>query len=1146
MPQFTHLHCHTQYSLLDGAAKISNLIAKSKQLGMSALAITDHGNMFGVPQFVSEARKQGIKPIIGCEFYVAMDMHNQTDKARYHQVILAKNKLGYQNLIKLCSLGYTEGYYYKPRVDKAAIKKYREGLIATTCCLGSEVCRSIIHNSEAVAEQCFLEWFDIFGEDYYIELQRHNIPEQKICNELLLKWSKKYNVPVIATNDVHYVNEKDSVAQDILLCLQTGKDYNDPNRMRFENNQFFLKSPEEMLSTFADVQESIHNTQQIVDKIETISLERDILMPVFQVPIEYASQYDYLEHLTYTGAKQRYGVLTTEIEARITYELSVIRSMGFEGYFLVVQDFILAAHKLQVAVGPGRGSVVGSIVAYCISITTVCPLQYNLIFERFLNPERVSMPDIDIDFDDIGRDRVIQYVVDKYGKNQVAQIITFGSMGAKSAIKDVARVLGLPLDKANYLAKLIPEKPGFSLSRSFKEIPELANVLKDLESSEAKILTLAETLEGSARHSGIHAAGIIIAPDDLTNYIPVKKDKGSELLVTQYDGSIVESVGMLKMDFLGLKSLSIIHDTLKLIEHNHNITIDLFNLPLNDVKTYELYQRGDTIGTFQFESDGMRQWLIKLHPTDIEDLIAMNALYRPGPMQFIPNFIARKHGREKIESIHPLLEEVVKTTYGIMVYQEQIIRAAQVMAGYTAGSADLLRKAMGKKIASEMERQRELFVAGANKHNNIEREEALKVFEVMEKFAQYGFNRSHSTAYAILAYQSAYLKANFPEEYMATLLTHNQGDIDKITLFIGDCKRQGIEVLGPDVNESGLNFHVTKNKQIRFGLAAIKGIGTSIAQSIINLRGESFIDFFDFIERVEGLNKKTLEALAMSGGLDCFAEYHRRQYVYSKEDTPSFIERSIKYLQQRKPSESSAQPSLFGDSSSMLTTIKRPEAPNISPYSSTEQLNLEKEMVGFYLSGHPLDKYIIDLANFCNCNSQNVFIISQKEIRIAGVITAVKRKSTKTGKAYVRFTIEDTYGSLELSLFGEDFQKHQSLLSVGLPIYIIGSVVASYGDEEAYELKINKIQALDNVRNQLCKKISLQLDITKIDKNMILTLDSLFSKYSGNIPTEIILVDYKDKICVVLSSPKRTLSLDNSLFDSFSKVGIIAQMQGKI
>lgn len=1136
MTKFTHLHCHTQYSLLDGAAKISNLVSKSKQLGMNALAITDHGNMFGVPHFVAEANKQGVKPIIGCEFYVAQDMYNLTDKTRYHQVILAKNKIGYHNLMKLCSLGYTDGFYYKPRIDKNAIKKYREGLIATTCCLASEVCRAIIKKTEAEAEQCFLEWLDIWGEDYYIELQRHDLPEQNICNTVLLKWAKKYNVPTIATNDVHYVNQKDSLAQDILLCLQTGKDFDDPNRMKFENNQFFLKSPDEMLMAFPDVPEAIENTQQIVEKVELISLDRDILMPIFQIPQGFENQYKYLEYLTWTGAKNRYPIFTPEIETRINFELSVIKSMGFEGYFLVVQDFIEAAKKLNVAVGPGRGSVVGSIISYCIGITTICPLQYNLIFERFLNPERISMPDIDIDFDDIGREKVIQYVVNKYGKNQVAQIITFGSMGAKSAIKDVARVLGLPLDRANFLAKLIPEKPGYSLGKCFKEIPEMAAILKDLDSPESKVLVLAETLEGSARHSGIHAAGIIIAPDDITNYIPVKNDKGTDLLVTQYDGSVVESVGMLKMDFLGLKSLSIIQDTINLIQKNHNINIDLEKLPLDDPKTYELYQKGDTIGTFQFESDGMRQWLVKLFPTDIEDLIAMNALYRPGPMQFIPNFIARKHGREQVEIAHPLLEDIVKDTYGIMVYQEQIIRTAQVMAGYTPGTADILRKAMGKKIASEMERQKELFILGAKETNDIDREKALEVFEIMEKFAQYGFNRSHATAYSIVAYQTAYLKANYTAEFMATLLTHNQNDLDKITLFIGECKKLGIEVLGPDVNESGLNFNVTKDKTIRFGLAAIKGIGTATAESIVTLRTEKYTDFFNFIETIPGLNKKTLEALAMSGALDCFKEFHRKQYLFSYNENPSFIEKVIKYLQQIKPDQSLDQLSLFGTGDAMLPAIKKPDITSVEPYNNMEQLNLEKDMIGFYLSGHPMDKYALDVKNFCNATSQTILSSNQKEIRIAGIISSATKKTSKTGKPYARFVLEDLEGHLELNIFGEDYQNNQSMLIIGMPIYLTGTVGLGYKDDETFEIKVGKITPLEGLRTQLCKKIHLYIDSKYIDENLIKIIDTAVKKYQGKTAMEIVLIDYEDKISLSLINKKITVAPQTELLDLFNNL----------
>src|SRR3569832_1152202 len=708
MNSFCHLHCHTQYSLLDGAAHIRNLVDKAQRLDMNALAITDHGNMFGVPHFVAAANRVGIKPIIGCEFYVASDMHNRKDKTRYHQVLLAKNEMGYKNLSTLCSLGFLEGYYYKPRIDKHLIKQHAGGLMATTCCLAGEVSLTFLCLGEAAAEEHFLEWLDIFGEDYYIELQRHGIKAQSQCNEVLLRWSKKHQVKVIATNDVHYVDQQDSTAQDILLCLQTGKDYTDPNRMRFENDQFFLKSPQEMGALFADVPEALANTQEIAEKVQPISLERDVLLPLFHVPKGFATQDAYLRHLAFQGAKQRYGMLTQALEERIHYELNVIQAMGFPGYFLIVQDFVNAARQLGVLVGPGRGSVAGSVVAYCIGITNIDPIHYNLLFERFLNPERVSMPDIDIDFDDEGRQKVIDYVVDKYGKKQVAHIITFGSMGAKSSIRDVARVLGLSLDKANQMARLVPEKPGTTLAKAFAEVPELAALKENLTAPEGRVLSLAETLEGSARHTGLHAAGIIFAPDDLIRYIPVKSDKNSDLLVTQYDGSIVESVGMLKMDFLGLKTLSIIKNVLSLIEKNHGKHIDIDTICLEDRKTFDLYQRGDTVATFQFESEGMRQWLTKLKPSNIEDLIAMNALYRPGPMQFIPNFVARNHGHEKIVYVHPLLKDILKNTYGIMVYQEQVMQTAQIIAGYTLGGADLLRKAMGKKQVEEMAKQKDI------------------------------------------------------------------------------------------------------------------------------------------------------------------------------------------------------------------------------------------------------------------------------------------------------------------------------------------------------------------------------------------------------------------------------------------------------
>lgn len=1149
MRPFCHLHCHTQYSLLDGAAQVRNLVDKAQRLGMNALAITDHGNMFGVPHFVAAANKAGIKPIIGCEFYIATDMHNRKDKVRYHQVLLAKNETGYKNLSTLCSMGFLEGYYYKPRVDKRLIKQHAEGLVATTCCLAGEVAQVILRKGEAEAEEHFLEWLDIFGGDYYIELQRHGIKAQDQCNEVLLKWAKKHQVKVIATNDVHYVDQQDSTAQDILLCLQTGKDYADPNRMRFSNDQFFLKSPQEMAVLFVDVPEALENTQEIAEKIQLISLERDILLPLFHVPEGFGTQGAYLKHLALTGAKQRYGTLTAALEERINYELAVIQEMGFPGYFLIVQDFINAARKLGVVVGPGRGSVAGSVVAYCIGITNIDPIHYNLLFERFLNPERVSMPDIDIDFDDEGRQKVIDYVVAKYGKNQVAQIITFGSMGAKSSIRDVARVLGLPLERSNQIAKLVPEKPGTSLAQAFADVPELAALKRDLASPEGKVLSFAETLEGSARHTGIHAAGIIIAPDDLLHYIPVKSDKNSDLLVTQYDGSVVESVGMLKMDFLGLKTLSIIKDSLACIEKNHGERIDIDKICLNDKKTFALYQRGDTIATFQFESEGMRQWLVKLKPSNIEDLIAMNALYRPGPMQFIPNFVARKHGQEKIEYAHPLLNDILKNTYGIMVYQEQIIQTAQIMAGYTLGAADLLRRAMGKKKVDEMAKQREVFVKGAQERNGIARSKALEVFEVMEKFAQYGFNRSHSAAYSILAYQTAYLKAHYPAAYMASVLTHNQSDIDKITFFMDACKRQGIQVLGPDVNESGATFDVTQAHQIRFGLGAIKGVGAAAVEEIIleRKRAKHFQDIFSFAERVslKAVNKKTFESLAVAGAFDSFPNYHRRQYLCADNGEGSLIEKAIRYGQQCQQEKNSAQQSLFMVSEEQaLCYNKRPEIAPCAPYEALDLLKMEKEVVGFYISGHPLDQYKVELENFCNCHTQNILTFQGKKVQLAGLITESKARQSKHGKPFGLFTVEDYEGTLALALFGEDFLKNQHLLQEGTFVYITGNVVARYSQEGAWELRPRKLSLLSEIRDKLSKFLQLHLSITQVNATMTTQLEQVFNQHPGACALTLTVAAPEEAMSVSFLSRSYFIHPSNAFFDALRPIeGITYRLQ---
>ncbi|MCK6649099.1 MAG: DNA polymerase III subunit alpha, partial [Bacteroidia bacterium] len=868
--KFSHLHVHTQFSLLDGAADVASLYKKAVNDNMPALAITDHGNMFGVFKFVAEAGKHNtpdnpnkIKPIVGCEFYVVENRHKRQftkdDKdVRYHQLLLAKDAEGYKNLVKLCSLGYMEGLYGKyPRIDKELILQYHKGLIATTCCLGASVPRTILKKGEDEGEKEFKWWLDIFGEDYYVELQRHSIPEQNTVNEVLLKFAKKYNVKIIASNDSHYVDQEDANAHDILLCINTGEKQSTPTlkefddevsmkgkRFAFYNDQFYFKTTQEMSQLFSDIPQAIDNTNEIVDKITPLKLKQDIMLPNYQIPEGFATQDDYLHHLTYTGAKERYRELSPEIEERLNFELFTIKTMGFAGYFLIVADFIRAGRDIGVFVGPGRGSAAGSAVAYCIGITNIDPIKYNLLFERFLNPDRKSMPDIDTDFDDEGRQKVIDYVVDKYGKNQVAQIVTYGTMAAKMSIKDVARVLDLALPDSNALAKLVPEKPGIELERvltapltgekSLEEKEGLAG--EDIENVkrlreimngndlQAKVLKEALILEGSVRGTGIHAAGIIIAPKDLTEIIPVATSKESELLITQYDGKVIEDAGVIKMDFLGLKTLTILRDALRMIKQNHGVDIVIDDIPLDDQETFELYQRGDTNGTFQFESAGMQKYLKELKPDKFADLIAMNALYRPGPIEYIPNFIKRKHGLEPVVYDLPEMEEYLSDTYGITVYQEQVMLLSQKLAGFSKGDADVLRKAMGKKDKATLDKMKSKFMDGATA-KGLPADKLEKIWTDWEKFAQYAFNKSHSTCYAFVAFQTAYLKAHYPGEYMASVLTHNLSNIDKITFFMDECKRMGVSVLGPDVNESSYQFSVNKAGQIRFGMGAVKGVG---------------------------------------------------------------------------------------------------------------------------------------------------------------------------------------------------------------------------------------------------------------------------------------------------------------------------------
>ncbi len=1128
MQDYVHLHVHTQFSMLDGAACVEDLMDKAVKTGMDALAITDHGNMFGVIPFFKSAKKRGVKPIIGCEVYIAegsrFEKKGQEDRSGFHLILLAKDLEGYKNLSKLSSIGYLEGFYYTPRIDKEILRKYRKGLIASSACLGGEISKAILKNGREKAESITEEYLDIFQDDFYIELQRHGLPEQEIVNKDLIKIAEKYNIKVIATNDCHYINEADSTAHDILICLQTGKDLDDDNRMKYSGEEYF-KTPEEMAELFKDIPDAITNISDIVEKIEDFDITtKEIELPVFPIPEEFESQNDYLRHLTYEGAGKLYKEITPDIKERIDYELEVIFNMGYPGYFLIVQDLINEARKIDVAVGPGRGSAAGSVVAYCTGITNVDPIKYNLLFERFLNPDRVSMPDIDIDFDDEGREKVLDYVTKKYGREKVAQIVTFGTMAARSSIRDVARVLKLPLLEADRLAKLVPEKPGTKLKESFKEIPELSKEINSKNPVIKETLQYAAVLEGVNRHTGVHACGVIIGPTDLIDCVPLSISKDTELPVTQYEGKSVESVGMLKMDFLGLKTLSIIKEAVNNIKSGHDVSIDIENIPLDDKKTFKLYQRGDTIGTFQFESEGMRTYLKELKPSDIEDLIAMNALYRPGPMDFIPTYIKRKNGQENVEYPHPWLEELLEPTYGIMVYQEQIMQAAQIMAGYSLGAADILRRAMGKKEIEEMEKQKSVFVNGAI-NKGVEKKNAEKIFDIIAKFAQYGFNRSHSAAYSMVAYNTAYLKAHYPAEYMAAVLTHNFKDIKKITYFMEECNRQNIPVLGPDVNESQFNFTVNQNGQIRFGLGAIKGVGEGAVEAIVNERLENDIyrNFFDFIKRIDSraVNKRVLESLSMAGAFDCFESVHRAQFFYSEDEgNTTFIDKMIKHANHVKSRENHMQMNLFGDAEEIA--IPDPELPSCTKWSSLELLKKEKDVTGMYISGHPLDDYKIQIDHLCNCTVADLKDLQNmkgRDISFAGIVTSIAHRTTKNNKPYGSFIIEDYSDSCKLFLFSDDYIKNKHYLDNYNFLYIKAKVQQRY-NSETYEVKIKNISLLSEAIDKFVEQLILDIPVAEVDEKFVETIKSLSEANSGKCRLKVILKDTVDKCSVEMLSRK--------------------------
>ncbi len=1172
MPEFCHLHCHTQYSLLDGASEIGNMMDKAKADGQKAVALTDHGNMFGAFKFVAEANKRDIKPIIGCEFYLVEDRHKKSflkingkrDK-RYHQLMLAKNRKGYENLCKLCSLGFIEGLYSKfPRIDKELIEKYHEGLIVTSCCIGAEIPQAIMHGQNEKAEELLKWWLNIFGEDYYIELQRHRGLEnidglgisQEDINQELLRLAKKYNVKVIATNDSHYVEEEDWMPHDILLCINTGSVLDAEKRFKFPSTDFYFKTQEEMSNIFLDRPDSIYNTMEICDKVEPLQLARDVLLPAFPIPDGFNTQDEFLRHLTYVGAKKRYGDITAEISERLDFELEVIRNSGYPGYFLIVQDFTSKAREMDVAVGPGRGSAAGSAVAYCTGITNVDPIKYDLLFERFLNPERVSMPDIDIDFDDVGRSKVMDYVIETYGKNQVAQIITYGSMAAKSSIRDVGRVMDVPLSEVDKIAKSFPLALGATLKQVLAE-GDIAPKLKDKLNSDDKeraykfremsqgedeignTIRTAKKLEGSIRNTGIHACGVVITPDDITNYVPVSVAKDSELLVSQFDNSVAEDAGLLKMDFLGLKTLTIIKDAIKMAKITHGVDIDPDEIPLDDVKTYELFQRGETIGIFQYESTGMQRYMKELVPDKFEDLIAMNALYRPGPLAYIPNFVARKLGKEKIVYDLPDMEEYLSETYGITVYQEQVMLLSQKLGGFSKGEADALRKGMGKKKKKIIDALYPKFLAGCEA-NGHPKEKIDKIWKDWEAFASYAFNKSHSTCYALVAFQTAFLKANYPAEFMASVLTHNKSDISKVNFFLRECKRMGLEVLGPDVNESHLNFMVNKEGAIRFGLSALKGVGEGPVELLVAEREKGdYESVYDFARRLNlrQVNKKCIEGMALAGAFDCFEGLHRSTFFAPSDKFDSFIAHLLKYGNAYQDQLAMASSSLFGTAKE--TMVQEPPYPEVEEWSLIDKLEREKEVAGIYITGHPLDNYRLEIKNFTTCGIDQMDKFKQaSEIKIAGIVSSANHRISKKGTGWGDFIIQDFSTSLNIRMFGNDYMNFKQFFEKGAIIYIKGKYQKKWNSEDEYEFRCKEVQLLEGLAKDKTESITVKMDVNKLTKELSAQIELLCVKHKGKHKLKLVFIDPNKKIKLAMHSKSHKVLADNDFVNELDKLGL--------
>lgn len=1204
MQQFVHLHVHSYYSVLDGQSSIEGLLEQAKKNKQPGLALTDHGVMLGIKAFsggakklkgdkikglkkklstateeekksieaeIEEWKEWNIKPIFGCECYVARNgrfsKNTKSDLSGYHLIVLAKNLKGYKNLIKMVSRASSEGFYGRPRIDKELLEEYHEGLIVLSACLGGEIPQLIMAGRLEEAEQAVLWHKELFGDDYYLELQRHKTdkprgnretyPKQVEVNKVMVELARKCGVKLIATNDVHFVREEDGEAHERLICVSTGRSFDDPNRMTY-TKQEWLKSTEQMVEIFADLPEAIENTMEVFNKVEEYSIENPPLMPHFEIPAQFPTDDDYLRHLAYTGAHKRFGdLLSEEVTERLDFELETIKNMGFPGYFLIVQDFIAEARKLGVAVGPGRGSAAGSLVSYCLRITDLDPLKYDLLFERFLNPDRISLPDIDIDFDDDGRQDILNWVTNRYGKERVAHIVTYGTMASKMAIKDLGRVLGLPLPETNALAKLIPDRmPNggkVNINNVLEQVPEFRDEYYSGNPLKHDVIEYARQLEGTVRNTGVHACGIIIGKTDISDIVPTMvttdKDTGKEILVTQYEGSVIESTGLIKMDFLGLKTLSIIRETLNNIRLRHGIELDISSIPLDDKKTYELFSEGRTSAVFQFESPGMQKSLKQLQPSKFEDLIAMVALYRPGPMDNIPSFIARKHGKEPISYDLSVMEEFLKETYGITVYQEQVMLLSRKIAGFTRGQSDTLRKAMGKKQADQMASLKELFMEGGM-GNGHPKDVLEKIWADWEKFASYAFNKSHAACYAWVAYQTAYLKANYPAEFMAGVMSRNLNNISEITKYIDESKKMGIQVFNPDVNESNFSFSVNKEGHIRFGLGGIKGFSSSSAKQIIDERerGGVFTDIYDFFARVESkaVTKKVAETLVLSGAFDSFETFSREDFYQTEGlGSDTFLDKLINYGVRTQTEKAHSQGSLFGDD--MFHEMAKPAlAEHAQPWSDMERLNKEKELIGFYLTASPLDQYELVFKYKCNLNISQLRDIDDcvgKELYFGGMVTGYREIITKRNAKAAFIKLQDYEGEGEVPLFGESFPKFSMYGKEGIFLFIHAQAERSYSGDRTF-LKLVSMQVLDDVMAEsLLSELEISIPTTALTEevyNEVVT--ELTECVPGGISVTFNLFDNRNGIYLQMDSPqlsriKPKASLLEKL-DSLSEEGI--------